>query len=369
MNTNLLELCLSPDLGGLELYMVRAAKALDEDFNVISVINPAGKLEQYYEDTPYRYELIEKKSTLLMFGAAKRLASIIDRERIDVVHLHWTKDIPAAVMAKKLSKRKPKLVQTRNMTMTKFKNDPYHRLLYRNIDMMLPVTHQVADQLRRFIPDAVRPRIEVLYMGSDEPELLDTQKIDSLKRQHGMQRGFNVGMVGRIEEGKGQHLLIEAVAALKVQGREVNAWFVGHEMQKGYIDALKAQAKQKGIGEQVHFLGFMKNPHHFYQLCDAIVLATTCETFGLVLIEAMQVGTTVIGTNRCGPLEIIDDGVTGLLFEQNSAHDLAEKIARLSEDSKLNTSLAARGKTSAQMRFDTTKQFRALSGLLATVAR
>ena len=52
---NLLELCLSPDLGGLELYMMRAAKALCDDFNVISVITPKGKLSRYYEKTEHRY--------------------------------------------------------------------------------------------------------------------------------------------------------------------------------------------------------------------------------------------------------------------------------------------------------------------------
>lgn len=367
MKRNLLELCLSPDLGGLELYMVRAAKALDEDFNVISVINPAGKIEPYYKETSYRYELIEKKSTLLMFGAAKRLASLIDREAIDVVHLHWTKDIPVAVLAKKLSKRKPKLVQTRNMTMTKFKNDPYHRLLYKSIDLMLPVTHQVANQLEKFIPASVRPRIEVLYMGSDEPVHLDTEAIDALKERYGMRGSFNVGMIGRIEEGKGQYLLIDAVGKLRERGIDVEAYFVGHAMREGYIDELKARAMAADVEDAVHFLGFMKNPHYFYQLCDAVVLATTCETFGLVLIEAMQVGTAVIGTNRCGPLEIIDEDVTGLLFENEKSDSLADAIGRLYADEGLRKRIAEAGRAKAEGMFSNKAQFKALGKLLGAV--
>lgn len=364
MKKNLLELCLSPDLGGLELYMVRSAKALDDDFNVISVINPAGKLEQYFEDTSYRYEKILKTGTLLMFRAARQLAALMDREAIDIVHLHWTRDIPVAVMAKKLAKRKPKLVQTRNMTMTKFKNDPYHRLLYNNIDMMLPVTYQVADQLRKFIPEAVRPRIEVLYMGSDKPEVLDTGAAKALKEQYGMQNGFNIGMVGRIEEGKGQYLLIDAVAKLHEQGIDAQAWFVGHEMREGYTDELKARAKAADVEGAVHFLGFMKNPHHFYQLCDAVVLATTCETFGLVLIEAMQVGTAVIGTNRCGPLEIIDEGETGLLFTDSDSVSLAAAIRKLQEDDALKKKIAEAGREKAERIFSSTAQFHKLRDLL-----
>jgi len=104
---NLLELCLSPDLGGLELYMVRSAKALVNDFNVISVIGEKTKLLQYYEDTIYEYQQIKRKGSFSI-GAARNLAKIIDANNIDIVHLHWTKDIPVAVMAKVFSKTKPK---------------------------------------------------------------------------------------------------------------------------------------------------------------------------------------------------------------------------------------------------------------------
>lgn len=359
---NLLELCLSPDLGGLELYMVRAAKALDESMNVISVINPIGKLEQYYTDTSYRYLTLKKKSNLVMFASALKLARIIDEHEIDIVHLHWTKDIPIAVTAKVFSKRKPKLVQTRNMTMTRFKNDFYHRFLYRNIDLMLPVTHQVADQIKTFIPESVRPKVEVLYMGSDRPELLDTEAIQSLRQELGMEGKFAVGMVGRINEAKGQHLLIQAVA--QINDPAFHAYFVGHEMKQGYTDQLRAMAEKLGVSERIHFLGFMKNPHHFYQACDAVVLASKRETFGLVLIEAMQVGTTVIGSNSGGVVEIIDDNETGLLFEALNSESLAEKILLLKDESLMHR-LAEAGRNKAEKMFSNGEQFKKLRDVLS----
>lgn len=365
MKKRLMELCLSPDLGGLELYMVRAAKALDDTFDVISVINPLGKLEQYYKETPYRYALIEKKSTLLMFGAARKLARLIDSEQIDVVHVHWTNDIPVAVAAKLLSRRRPKLVQTRNMTMTKFKNDPYHRLLYRHMDLMLPVTYQVAEQLRRFIPQSVRPEIEVLYMGSDKVEPMSDAEAEALRDTMEMEGRFAVGMVGRINEQKGQHLLIEALS--NIDDETVHAYFVGHEMEAGYTDRLKARAAELGVGNRVHFLGFLKNPHRFFQVCDAIVLASRRETFGLVLIEAMQVGTAVIGSDSGGVLEIIDDGETGLLFENQSGASLAEAIRRLSEDDALRRRLGEAGMRKAHRQFSSAEQFVKLGDILAAL--
>ncbi len=357
---NLLELCLSPDLGGLELYMMRCAKALTDSFNVISVINPAGKLEQYFSGTDHRYMFVAKKSNLLMLGAARKLAKIIDDNAIDIVHLHWTKDIPIAVLAKHLSKRKPKLAQTRNMTMTRFKDDFYHRHLYKNIDLMLPVTKQVAEQLKRFIPESIRPKVEVLYMGTDNVDLLTDGEINQLRHELKMNDTFAVGLVGRIEETKGQHLLIEAIAHLRQEDISVDAFFVGHEMEAGYIETLKAKAKEFGVASSVHFLGFMNNPMHFMQACDAMVLATPCETFGLVVIEAMAVGTPIIVTDACGPLEIIDNQVDGLLFEKGSSTDLAKKIKMLRNNEVLCSDISTNARLKVQAMFSNGIQFEKL---------
>jgi len=358
----LLELCMSPDLGGLELYMVRAAKALKDDFDVFSIINEDTKLEQYY-DKNEKYIKIKKTSNLFMMSAAKKLAKIIDEEGVDLIHLHWTKDIPFVVLAKIFSKKKPKLVQTRNMTMTRFKNDFYHRLMYKNIDMMLPVTYQVKEQLEKFIPADILPNIEVLYMGSDKVKMLDLDGLNSFKKEISFkEKSLNIGMVGRINEAKGQHLLIEALS--NIEDNNVEAYFVGHEMKEGYIDELKALAKKLGLADRVHFLGFMKNPHHFFQACDVIVLASKRETFGLVIIEAMQVQTAVIGSNSGGVVEIIDDEVTGILFEVGDSDSLASKIEKLYKDRVLLDKISQTGKEKAQEKFSNEKQFDKLATIL-----
>ncbi len=136
-----LEVCLSPDLGGLELYMKNITKYLNSN----AVINKKSKLKNVFENEKINYFELSRYNFL-------KLAKIIDKEKIDIVHLHWTKDIPVVVFAKLLSKRKPKIVQTRHMHMTRFKSDFYHKFLYKNIDMMIAVTNLVKEQLEKFIP-------------------------------------------------------------------------------------------------------------------------------------------------------------------------------------------------------------------------
>lgn len=363
----ILELCLSPDVGGLELYMVRASHFLRDKTEVISVINDSGKLEQYYQGTPYKYKKIKKYSTLLSFLSAKQLAKIIDDEKIEVVHLHWTRDIPVAVLAKKLSKYKPKLVQSRHMTMTRFKDDFYHRWLYKNLEMILPVTHQVQEQIERFVPHDICPKVEVLYIGAETPAVISEDEKNELRNRYKLSGVFTVGIVGRIEEAKGQHLLIDAVKKLLNEGLHLECLIVGHAMEEGYLEKLKKEVEQEGLEDKIIFTGFTREAQKLMQLCDCLILATQKETFGLVLIEAMACGIAVIGTNNGGPLEIIDDGKTGVLFEKNSVDDLANKIKGLLQNPQLKESIAQAGKAKAYSVFESEKQFEKLYDILESL--
>ena len=360
---NLLELCLSPAIGGLELYMVHTAKALNDDFDVLSVVAEGSQLEQYFHDSQYKSQSIKHKGDSSFFSALK-IAKIIDNSSIDIVHIHWTSDLPTLVMARMMSKRTPKLVQSRHMNMTRFKNDPYHRFLYKKMDLILTVTSQLEEQVKKFIPEEIRPRVETLYIGSEKVNILDKELIQSYKCELGIQDEILIGMVGRMQEEKGQHLLIEAAEALKAQGKPVKVFFVGHVMNEAYLTTFKQMIKEKKLENEVFFHCFTKEPLKFMQACDMMVLGTRCETFGLVLIEAMQVGTPVIATNQCGPLEIIEDGESGLLFEVDSAHDLYKKVRLLIDDKELRESLSVEAKKCANEKFSSQKQFQILSEIL-----
>lgn len=363
MNKNILELCLSPDLGGLELYMARASDYLNNESNVLSVINKNGKLDKYYKDTNIKYEKINRHITILSFLTAKSLSKIIDENNIDVIHLHWTRDIPVAVFAKLFSKKKPKLVQTRNMTMTRFKNDFYHKFLYKNIDLMLPVTHQVKNQINKFIPSDVRPKVETLYMGAQTPNIITKKEKEDLRNLYKLGKSFTVGIIGRIEEGKGQYLVIDAIKKLYNANIDAKALIVGHAMEETYLKSLKNNLKSE-LSDKVVFTGFTTKVQELMQVCDVVVLATNKETFGLVLIEAMKSGVTVVASDSGGPLEIINNKENGLLFKTKNSLDLYEKLKFLYENKEKLKEFAIKGQEKANRMFDDKKQFEKLKNIL-----
>ena len=357
MAAKICELCLSPDLGGLELYMMRASRYLGD--KCISVINEKGKLKEYYDNTAYRHYTLTRRNVLLSWLNARALARILDEEEIDVLHLHWTKDLPLAIMAKLLSKRKPKVVQSRHMSMTRFKDDFYHRFLYKNLDGMLAVTPQVKSQIEKFIPSDIRPKTEVLYIGAEQPTLITSPEREERRVQLGLNNSYTIGIVGRIEEPKGQHIVLEVVEKLVKRGIDAKALVIGAAMDEEYLQNL-----QKEYADIAIFTGFTREAQTLMQLCDVMVLATENETFGLVLIEAMMCGVCVIASDSGGPLEIIDDGINGLHFKTFDSDDLAEKLTILYREGVFRQTFAEAGRVKALEVFESQRQFEVLKTIL-----
>jgi glycosyltransferase involved in cell wall biosynthesis len=365
---NIMQICLSPDLGGLELYLKQCVDALSDDFSITTVIGEKTKLKEYFDEKGIAYFQVARAKPLQALFRAKKLAKIIDDNKIEIIHMHWTKDILLVVLAKLFSKQKPKIIQSRHMHMTRFKDDFYHRFLYKNVDTILAVTQEVKEELKRYIPDSIRPKIEQLYLGCDTVELLDEAQLRAKKDELGIYHdSFNIGLVGRIEPAKGQHLLIEAIKMLNDKNINAHAHLVGNPMKDEYLETLNTQISYHDIKENIHFLGYLKNPAHFYQANDVMVLATENETFGLVLIEAMRTQTCVVGANRGGVLEIIDDKKTGLLFESQNSEDLANKLEILYHDKTKREAISQAGYHKVSCEFDNVKQFEKLKSILKKI--
>lgn len=357
-NKNILELCLAHGLGGLEMFVASCYEEFSKRTTCKVVVAPDSKLDNYLEIEDKFH--IKRNKFFPVFPALK-LARFIDKNDIDIIHFHWNKDIITAVLAKVLSKKKPKLIQSRHMGMTRFKDDFYHKWLYKNIDKIHAVTNEVKGQLEKFIPKDVRPKIEMVYLGTEAGEI-DQNAVEELREKYALTDEFVVGIVGRMQEGKGQHKVIEAVAQLKELN--IKAFIVGSAMYDEYLKKLETMIKELGLEEKVILTGFTKQVNEYMQLFDVNVLATEHETFGLVVIEAMANKVPMIATAKGGPLEIIEDGKDGFLFDGTS-EDLARIIKSLYDERALANSIAKAGYEKVMDKFCKKKQMERLYKALA----
>lgn len=357
-NKHILEFCLSHAIGGLELCVLDYFKSFKTKTKCTLMVEQDTKLDKSLDD---KNKFTLKRNKLLPIIPALKLAKFIDKNDVDIIHFHWGKDIVTVVLAKLLSRRKPKIIHSRHMNMTRFKNDIYHKWLYKNIDILHAVSHQVKEQMQKFIPNSIRPHIETVYLGVDEPKI-DENKVSELKNKYDIKENeFIVGMIGRIEFEKGQYILIDSIK--KLQHLNIKALIVGHTMNSDYLTKLKNKVKELNLSSKVIFTGFTKDINEHMRLCDTIILATRKETFGLVVIEAMVNKVCVIATNNGGPLEIIDDQENGLLFDRSS-DDLAAKIEFLYNNKKVKESLANAGYEKVKKVFDHDTQVEKLYNII-----
>ena len=366
MSTRILQVCLSPNLGGLELYMQRLCLYLQSHTSTHICVAEKSRLSDSLSSslkTPLLQ--LRKSSWKNIFSNAKVLANYIDTHAIDVLHMHWTKDLPLCVFAKQLSQRKPKLVQSRHMNMTRFKSDFYHRFLYKNIDLMIAVTLQVKKQIIRYVPEDICPKVEVSYIGSPAYIHLDSEDRSKLLKKYHLNNSFVIALAGRIEPAKGQALLIDAIHQLN--NPSVKLLLIGDAMQPDYMEEIKAKIYGLGLKQQVIFTGFVNNVQDLMAISDCVVLATDKETFGMVLVEAMHTGTAVVASNSGGPLEIIEHQKDGLLFDSGDAQDLAKNLTYYIENPVSRQRYASEGKATAILKFDSERQFDEVLGLLKSM--
>lgn len=331
---SILELCTSQDKGGLELYFASLSYQLAHFYDLHLAVDRSHQLDEHLNSALPTLTL-ETHSAYMPFKTAKALARYIDTHHIALIHLHWNKDLALAVWAKRFSKHKPKIVLTRHMQFPSYKGSLYHRFIYSNIDHIIAVTHTMARDLRRFLPLSVQPPISTIYLGVDPVKKISEAKAESIRSKYAPKSCYLIGLFGRIDPQKGQDLLIDAMLLAKAKALPFKALIVGHAMSEAYLQSLQEKVSTLGLEAFVTFSGFVQNPREVMQACDVVLLATIEETFGLVLIEAMSVDVPVIGSNRGGVPEIIEDHQSGLLFQSEDADALFKAIKTFYDEPEL----------------------------------
>jgi len=361
----LLELCLSQGFGGLELYAEKVIRHYNnKNVPCLSVISKNSLLDKRLQEGKIPRIYIKVINQYFPLLAAMKLAKICRTNEITTIHLHWRKDFPLAVFTKIFCPSPLRLVYTRQMALTREKRDLYHRFLYRFVDYYLTITKNLEEEARSYLP--LEPdRIRVLYYGVPAQKQKDmahcNDYFENIKLKNDL---FTVGLFGRIEPGKGQHILVDATLKLIGKGMQIQSAIIGHIMDQSYYEKLQQKVIESGSDDKISFAGFHPNPTSIMGCFDVVVLASEAETFGLVLPEAMRAGTAVIGTNAGGVPEIIQDGETGLLFSPGKSDELAACLEKLINNPELLKRLAENGKVFADENFSEEKHFATLDQYL-----
>ena len=156
--------------------------------------------------------------------------------------------------------------------------------------------------------------------------------------------------VGGIEERKGLHILIDAIAAVKKIIPDVKLHIVGGVRKASYYDSLSYQIFNLGLQESISFKSHLSDSELMQEYSEAalFVLPSKEESLGVVLLEAMATGTPIVASRIGGIPDVIEDGQNGYLVEYGDSQTMASSIIELLSDKKLREKMGVKGKVMAK---------------------
>lgn len=182
----------------------------------------------------------------------------------------------------------------------------------------------------------------VIHSGIDTERFLPKEPEQALLDEYGLDKSKHLifGIVARLSEEKGHCFLLPAFAAVLQTAPNARLMVVGDGPLR---DDIHKQAVALGLGKSVIFTGVKRNIPEFLSIFDVFVLSSTRESFPLAAREAMAAGRAVVAPHIGGCPEVVDDGVTGILFEAGNVELLAEAMRKITDNKRYITmGLAAR---------------------------
>ncbi len=162
-----------------------------------------------------------------------------------------------------------------------------------------------------------------------------------------------VTIVGSVSERKGHRDFLDAAKGVLLRRPSSLFLVVGDDLDgKGaYRLAMEEYARKLGIAEHVRFVGFRSDTEAWIAASDVIVLPSMKEGLPLSLAEAHGCGKPVVATRVDGIPEVVEEGVTGFLFEPHDVAGMAAALTRLLEDVPLRIRMGAEGRQRSERIF------------------
>ena len=305
------------------------------------------------------------KNDLLAFISIYRL---IKRIKPHIVHTHTSKAGWLGRLAAFLA-RVPIIIHT-----------PHGHVFHSYYGPLMTKIFVIAERILSFMTDKItaltdRERDEHLEQGIASVEKyviihsgIMLQQIMNMnfvvetgKKKIGIPQNSNViGVVGRLVPIKGHKYLVSAAKRIIREFDSTFFVFVGD----GYLESkLERQSESLGVRKNIIFTGWRKDVIEILNLFDILVLPSLNEGMGKVLIEGMALGKPIVASSVGGIIDLVENGVNGILVPPKDSDALEEAILKLIKNKNLAQKLGKNGKTKVYPEYDTFVMVRQIEDL------
>ncbi len=215
---------------------------------------------------------------------------------------------------------------------------PFFRLAYRHADMAIRTAPQnpedgrlLGARLDRVVPNGI-------------PDLRGTVP----ERTAAPGEPLVILFTGVLIPSKGIRVLLEAFRQLREQGTQVRLELMGRWGDAVFERECLAYVAENGLEGHIHFLGVKRDSAklEYFAGCDIFCFPShfEAESFGLVLLEAMQFAKPVVSTNWRGIPSVVQEGVNGYLVPVEDSTAIAKRLLCLVNDAALRQRMGQAGR-------------------------
>ncbi|NNH78187.1 glycosyltransferase family 4 protein [Acinetobacter sp. ANC 5380] len=306
---------LLPELnsGGVERGTLEIARALVADGHESLVVSNGGRLVAQLEaEGSQHLTLAIHKKSLSSLWQIRPLRKLIEQHQPDILHVRsrvpaWLthfalKGIPAH--------KRPHLIST----VHGFYSINRYSAIMTQAEKVIAVSDSVVKYITEHYKNCPPENIVRIYRGISPQEFPhgyqpSAQWINqTLKDFPQLENKFLVCLPGRITRLKGHETLIQLMEQLQSQYPNLHAVVVGgaDPKKEAYLKEMQDNIQSKGLSDKITFVGHRSDIREWLAFSDVVLsLSNQAETFGRTALEALSVGTPVIGWNRGGVAEIL----------------------------------------------------------------
>lgn len=263
---------------------------------------------------------------------ARRLRALLQQGRYDTLYMN---NQPSTNVEGYLAARGLDIAVVQHCRIEPQMNARLAKMVNSGADAVIAVSHGVNQTLRASGVEAARCFTVSNAIDIHQP-LPDRATVR--QRLALSEETFVFGTIGSLILRKSNHHVLQALGRFK-QAYPAANWKVMLVGDGPEAASLRQLAAKEHILDQVIFTGFQNNPLDYLAAFDLFILASRSEGLPRVVLEAMLVNTAVVGSRVVGTEELIDDHVTGLLFDYGDVAQLTQHLIRLWQDTALRQRL------------------------------
>lgn len=322
--------------GGVSEIVVQLQKSLINKGHEVKIITPRPRA--HIDNTPENMILVGRSAkvntpfaTMVDFGFeadGDEIQAILDDEQFDVLHFHepWVPLLSRQI-----------LTRSNCVNVATFHATPPGTLVSKSIlNVVVPYTKSVISYLHSFtavsdsaavyIRSMTRDNVEIVPNGID----LDAISYEILPKDNKK----TIFYLGRLEKRKAVDLLLDAYARLRQDHDDVRLVIGGSGVKRKALEKYVAQYEIP----DVEFIGFVPDEDKYTLLANADVYCSPAgygESFGLVLLEAMAVGTPIVAGNNPGYASVMTGTGRISLVDARSKTDFAYRLELMLYDENI----------------------------------